>query len=100
MSDAPVAIVTGASSGIGRAAAAGLVEVGYHVVLAARNGGKLEALAGELGRDRTTARPADVADADQVAALVQATVADRGRLDALVNVAGMAVLKPLAETTV
>lgn len=100
MSDTPIAIVTGASSGIGRAVAQSLHEAGYHVVAAARTESKLSELADELGGERVTVKPTDLADADQVTQLVESTAADLGRLDLLANVAGHAVLKPLADTSV
>jgi len=80
----PVAVVTGASSGIGRAAARLLAGEGYHVVVGARREGRLRELAGEIGG---TAMPLDVTDADSVRRFV-----DRVRhCDLLVNCAGGAL---------
>jgi NAD(P)-dependent dehydrogenase (short-subunit alcohol dehydrogenase family) len=84
------AIVTGAGSGIGRAAALALLSEGYSVVLAGR---RPEALAETLARagsdgTRALAVPADVADPNSVAALFSATTAAFGRVDVLFNNAG------------
>ncbi len=87
----PIAVVTGASSGIGAATARALAAEGFHVICAARRLDRLEALATEIGG---RAIACDITDADQVAALVDA-VGDR--CDVLVNNAGGAVgLEPLA----
>lgn len=83
-----VAVITGASSGIGAAAARALVAEGMQVVLAARSADKLQALAAELG-DRALAVPTDVGDPDDVARLFD-LVRDRfGGLDLLFNNAGV-----------
>lgn len=87
-----VALVTGGSKGIGKAIALALAEAGAEVALAARNADDLERAAEEVearGR-RALAVRADVADADQVAALVDRTVSELGTLDILVNNAGAA----------
>lgn len=78
-----VAVVTGASSGIGAATARQLALAGYHVVLAARRMDRITALAGELGG---TAQQLDVTDR----AAVQQFAATLGRVDVLVNNAGAA----------
>ncbi len=95
--DGRVAIVTGASAGLGARFARVLHGVGATVVLAARRADRLEALAGELG-DRAVAVAADLADADSRRRLVEAAleVAD-GRVDVLVNNAGISRIGP-AET--
>jgi 3-oxoacyl-[acyl-carrier protein] reductase len=82
-----VALVTGASQGIGRATALALAEVGAKVAVAARNTEKLAALAAEIeGRGGTAlAVPMDVADAAQVKTGFQAVLGKFGRLDILVN---------------
>ena len=83
-----VAVVTGASSGIGPAAAKLLASEGVHVVLAARREDKIKALAAEIG-DRAVPVPTDVGDPTQVAKLF-ATVKERfGGLDLLFNNAGV-----------
>lgn len=85
------ALVTGASSGIGRASAVALAEAGFHVVVAARRLERLEALAGEIDG---TARRLDVTDP----ASVEELAGEIDRLDLLLNNAGGAFgLEPVAE---
>jgi NAD(P)-dependent dehydrogenase (short-subunit alcohol dehydrogenase family) len=89
--DGTVAIVTGASSGLGVAFAQALAEAGADVVLGARRVDRLEATA-QLVRDagrRVLAVATDVADPAQCQALVDAAVAEFGRVDILVNNAGI-----------
>jgi len=88
-----VAVITGASSGIGEAAARLLVAEGVQVVLAARRRDRLDALLGELGEAASVVET-DVGDRAQVAALF-AHVRDRfGGLDLLFNNAGLGVNAP------
>lgn len=92
-----VAVITGASSGIGVAAARLLVEEGGSVVLVARRKDKLDALAAELGKKALVVQ-ADVGDAGQVAALFD-TVRERfGGLDLLFNNAGVGINGLFADT--
>ncbi len=86
-----VAIVTGAGSGIGRAAALALLGDGYCVALAGRREAPLKETAAEAGagEDRALAVPSDVADPASVAALFGATREAFGRLDLLFNNAGI-----------
>lgn len=93
-----VAIITGASSGIGEALARSLVQEGVRVVLAARSEEKLRALAAELGPERTLVVPTDVAEAAQVERLVARTVERFGGVDIVVNNAGIGLLGTLEET--
>lgn len=83
-----VAVLTGASSGIGEAAARALHAEGMHVVLAARSREKIEALAGELGT-RALAVPTDVGNEAQVEHLFNTMRARFGGLDRLFNNAGV-----------
>jgi NAD(P)-dependent dehydrogenase (short-subunit alcohol dehydrogenase family) len=87
-----VAIVTGASSGIGEAVAEVLAAAGAAAVLAARSADKLRQLADRIGRAGGTAHPhpADVTDEAAVEALFGATIERFGRLDILINNAGIA----------
>ena len=90
MSHQKVAIVTGAGSGIGKAAASGFLGEGYSVALAGRREELLEATAAESGAgERALPVPTDVRDPDAVAALFAATKARFGRLDVLFNNAGL-----------
>ena len=94
-----VALVTGASSGIGAATAKALAAQGAAVALLARRADRLGELKTEIESAGGTALlvPADVTDAEQVATAVQRTVADLGRLDILVNNAGQMQSGPAAE---
>lgn len=92
-----VAVVTGASDGIGAALARSLVREGARVVLAARSQDKLAALAHELGRRNALAVPTDVADVRQVRELVDEAVRRFGGIDVLVNNAGMGLYASVAE---
>ncbi len=89
MLDGKVAIVTGASSGIGLAVTRALVGRGARVALVARSRAKLESAVRELGADRAAAFPLDVTDRDALASLPVAIVERFGRLDILVNNAGV-----------
>jgi NADP-dependent 3-hydroxy acid dehydrogenase YdfG len=94
-----VALVTGASSGIGQAAARSLAARGAAVALAARRVDRLRELAGEIADAGGTALPleADVSEREQAEAAVAKTVEELGRLDVLVNNAGVMLLGPVAE---
>ena len=86
-----VAIVTGGSEGIGKAAAASMAAEGAGVVIAARRADVLEAAADEIrtvSNHRVVAIPTDVMDPDQVQALIDRTMEEFGRIDILVNNAG------------
>ena len=88
---AKIAIVTGAGTGIGKAVALAFLGAGYSVTLAGRRAGPLEETIAESGApaERCLAVPTDVADADQVHALFEATRKRFGRLDVLFNNAGI-----------
>jgi short-subunit dehydrogenase len=84
-----VALVTGASSGIGLAVARAMVARGARVALVARTRETLERVARELGPERAESFPLDVTDHAGLAALPGRVVARFGRLDVLVNNAGV-----------
>lgn len=89
-----VSLVTGASSGIGEAAALKLAELGSSVALVARRRDRIEQLASRIG-DRALAIEADVTSQEQAQAAIERTVSELGRLDTLVNNAGVMLLGPV-----
>lgn len=98
-----VVFITGASSGIGRAAALAFAAAGYHVAGTARRAERLEVLRAEvaaLPRPHGEFLPltADVSDLEAMMAAVQATVAQWGQLDVLVANAGVGLRGPLVDT--
>ena len=93
-----VAVITGASSGIGRATAKALVEEGVRVVLIARSKDKLEALAQELG-DHALAKVADVADEATMASIFADVKNELGGVDLLFNNAGVGYNNPFEKST-
>ena len=95
--DGTVALVTGASSGIGEATARALASRGAQVAVAARRKDRLDALAGEIGG---LAIEADITDRDQATAAVERTVAELGRLDIVINNAGVMMLGPIVDAPV
>lgn len=99
-----VAIVTGASQGIGRAVAIGLAQAGAHVVLAKHPTGNMEQIDGvrteieSLGREAIVV-PTDVSEPAQLNALMEAAKAKFGRIDILVNNAGWTGTTPALSVT-
>ena len=90
-----IAVVTGASSGIGEATARGLREAGFFVVLGARREDRLMAVAREL---RGRGLPLDVRDLASIDAFTAAIAAEYGQVEILINNAGLAAgLQPLAQ---
>jgi NAD(P)-dependent dehydrogenase (short-subunit alcohol dehydrogenase family) len=96
-----VAVVTGASRGLGRAMAVALAEAGADVAVAARARPELEETAHlvEACGARALALPTDVASYASVEALMAGTVSTLGRLDVVINNAGIARVAPLAEAS-
>ncbi len=91
MGDQRVAVVTGASRGIGRAVAVRLAKEGRHVVLSARSEAPLNDLKAEIEANGGTAtvKPVDIGDRAALAAMIESVASELGRLDVLVNNAGI-----------
>jgi NAD(P)-dependent dehydrogenase (short-subunit alcohol dehydrogenase family) len=96
-----VAIVTGAGTGIGRAAAISFAREGAAVVLAGRRRTELQSVEGEIAAagGRTFAIPTDVSKENEIAALVQGALERFGRLDIAFNNAGITAYKPIEQLT-
>jgi NADP-dependent 3-hydroxy acid dehydrogenase YdfG len=94
-----VALVTGASSGIGEATARALAAEGAKVAVSARRLERLERLAEEIGKDGHTALAieSDITDQEQAIAAVERTADELGRLDIVVNNAGQMLLGPIED---
>lgn len=97
-----VVLITGASSGIGEATALHLAALGCTVVLGARRVERLNDLVARIQADggRASARSLDVTDAADVRAFVDAATVEHGRVDVIVNNAGVMPLSPLASLKV
>ena len=95
-----VAVVTGASSGLGRATALALARAGVRVVLAARTQATLDGVAQECAQAgaRAVAVPTDVTDERAIASLMDRAVQEFGQLDILVTSAGGAAFGPIMES--
>jgi NAD(P)-dependent dehydrogenase (short-subunit alcohol dehydrogenase family) len=95
-----VAVVTGAGRGIGRAVAVAFAREGASVVLAARSSAEIETVAREIRQagTRALAVPTDVKQEAAVEALVQRPLAEWGRVDLLVNAAGVATFAPVTDS--
>jgi NADP-dependent 3-hydroxy acid dehydrogenase YdfG len=97
--DGTVALITGASSGIGEATALELADLGAKVAIAARRRDRLDDLAKRIGDDALVIE-ADVTAADQARAAVEQTVERFGRLDIVVANAGVMLLGPIVDAPV
>jgi NAD(P)-dependent dehydrogenase (short-subunit alcohol dehydrogenase family) len=96
------AVVTGGSKGLGLAMAEGLASAGADVMLVSRNLGEAQAAAEAIARDygrRAVARQADVSRQDQVEAVVEAAVREFGKIDVLLNSAGINIRGPIDALT-
>ncbi len=96
----PVAIVTGAGSGIGRATSLRLAADGYHVTLAGRRESALKETAGLVAGPAALPVVTDVTDGDAVTAMVAATVQAFGRIDVVVTNAGISRTAPISEVRI
>jgi len=99
--DGKVAVITGGGTGIGKAIGKALAEEGCDIVLAARNAVRLDESAAEIAAMgvRTLAVPTDVAEESDVIALFERAMAEFGRVDLLVNNAGVIDGGPIDELT-
>ena len=97
--DAKVALILGGAGGIGSAAARDLAAHGARVAVADIDRAKAETIAAEIAANGAAARAyeVDVVDKVQVQALVEAVLADFGRIDVLINAAGVMFIRPLTE---
>lgn len=95
-----VVVITGASSGLGEAAARRLAQDGAKLVLGARRLDRLTALAEELGLPREAVVQTDVTNADEVKRLVDTAVSLYGRIDVMINNAGIMANSPIERVKV
>lgn len=97
-----VAVITGASSGIGRATALKMAQAGATVVVAARSEGPLRQVASQCAKlsSRAIAVPTDVADATAVQALAERAITTFGRIDVWVNNAAVSVIARFEDTPI
>ena len=94
------ALITGASSGIGEALARAFAAAGYHLTLIARRQAELERVRASVGGVRVECLPADLAELDGIAALVDRAEAALGPIDVLVNNAGIQIVAPTDDVPV
>src|SRR4051812_47168520 len=92
-----VAIVTGASRGIGRAASVALSDLGWGVALVSRSEERLREIASQVKQSLVLAL--DISDPRNADEIIARTFDEFGRIDAIVNNAGVAPLLPVEETT-
>ncbi|HEY1713304.1 MAG TPA: SDR family oxidoreductase [Solirubrobacteraceae bacterium] len=90
-----IAVITGASSGIGEATARALAAAGHRVALLARRRDRIQALAAELG-DQAIAIEGDVTDRDSISAAAERVKTELGAADILINNAGVMLLAPFS----
>ena len=95
----PVAVVTGAAGGIGSAIAVSLSHQGYCVALADINQAGLEQVLLDLGEDHLTCLT-DITDVEQVREMIRHVIEKTGRIDVLVNNAGMVITEPFIDCSI
>lgn len=95
-----VVVITGASSGIGKATAEVLAKAGAHVVIGARRTDRLAEIANEFDDDQVSYQATDVTNRADVKALVDLAVSKFGKVDVLYNNAGLMPVSPLADLKV
>ncbi len=98
--DGKVVIITGASSGIGRAAAGALARSGAHLMLVSRTEAKLKEIQKEIEDEGGEAwvYPTDLSDLDAIGGMLDKVLADHGRVDILINNAGRSIRRAVAES--
>ncbi|WP_417385314.1 SDR family NAD(P)-dependent oxidoreductase [Gimesia sp.] len=97
-----VAIITGGSKGLGSAMAEGLASAGADLLLTSRNQGEVEATAAQIQSDygnKVIGMAADVTDPEQVAAMTERAISEFGKIDILINNAGINIRGPIDEIT-
>ncbi|MEU9352459.1 SDR family oxidoreductase [Streptomyces griseoloalbus] len=97
--DGKVAVITGGGTGIGLATARRLLAEGASVVICGRRKERLQQAAADLPQDRVLIFPADVSERAQCDALIQAAIDRLGRIDTLVNAAGMNLVGTVEQTS-
>lgn len=97
-----VAIITGGSKGLGSAMAEGLASAGADLLLTSRNQDEVEATAAQIQADygnKVIGMAADVTDPEQVAAMTERAISEFGKIDILINNAGINIRGPIDEIT-
>ena len=97
-----VVVITGASSGLGEATARHLAALGAHVVLGARRQDRLDAIVREIAAagGKAIAHPIDVTNKEDLSALVAKAVEAFGRIDVMINNAGLMAISPISQLRV
>jgi NAD(P)-dependent dehydrogenase (short-subunit alcohol dehydrogenase family) len=98
--DGKVVIITGASSGIGRAAAGALARSGAHLMLVSRTEEKLKEIQKEIEDEggKAWVYPTDLSNLDAIGGMLEKVLADHGRVDILINNAGRSIRRAVAES--
>ncbi|MDE0890042.1 MAG: SDR family NAD(P)-dependent oxidoreductase [Phycisphaerales bacterium] len=99
-SNAKVAVITGAGSGVGRATAILLAEAGWHAALLGRTESKLRSTAADFPESAPSPLviECDLGQADEMPAVIRRIIGHFGRVDAILNIAGVAPQFPIADT--